>query len=590
MIRKLSPHLVHQIAAGEVIERPASVLKELIENALDAGASQIDITYENGGLKSLSVEDNGKGISEEELMLAFEAHATSKISQFDDFEKLQTFGFRGEALSSISAMADLEIWTSCEKEKRGSRGRVAFGAKKKSEAADKRIGTKVQMRDLFSAHPARLKFMKSERGEAMQLLSVFKKYSLAYPEFSFSIKDLETEREHSTHSESFLDRVIWFFGDSEKDHWLQVNAQSADWKMQAVILRPRFQQKVRAGIHLFLNRRPFKDSRLEFAVKRAFEGFTLFTRDIAAVIFLEGSPKLFDVNVHPMKTEVRFLQADTLFSFISKNITEALRSEHLEIQNTKSEVSLKEPEVFSSPSLETDPNRSSRLWDLRPGTSSGSQPLAGQRESLAENAEEKSAVLFEHKSEFEFIDVLDDTYLLVRKNSELYIFDQHALHERILYERLLADFSKLEKIPSQRLLFPQPIPFSGAENLLEHEELLEKLGFEIRQWSKAGENKNQMQSIQLVAAPAILKRGHSEVLSKISESTSRGKETVIRDVLASMACHSAVRAHDRIDTAEIDRLLKDFQSEDALGHCPHGRPTFVRLQIKDLEKMFQRVV
>jgi DNA mismatch repair protein MutL len=573
MIRKLAPHLVHQIAAGEVIERPASVLKELLENSLDAGASKISITYEAGGLKFLRIDDDGLGIPEAELPLAFEAHATSKLAKFEDFEGLQTFGFRGEALSSIAAMADVEIWTAAGSEARGCRGRVAFGAVKEMGAADKRIGSQITVRDLFSVHPARLKFMKSERGEAMQLLSVFKKYALAYPKHSFSLQDLETGRVHSVHSEDFIDRALWFFGDTERKHWMQIEKESSDWKIKAAVLRPRFHEKVRAGIHLYLDRRPFKDSRLEFAVKRAFEGFTLFPRDISAVIFLEGSPKLFDVNVHPMKTEVRFIQPEILFSFISRSITEALNTEHQDV-SVPAEMS-REPERPRSSELRSKP----------------SEQLVARKVSYENLSAEPEAIpiqksfsseIFSEKPSFEFISSLDDTYLLCKKSEELYLFDQHALHERILYEALYKDFEKQNKIPSQRLLFPVPLQFSGAENLLEQEEFLEKLGFEVRQW--------QNDKLQLVAAPAILKRGYAEVLSKLSESSARSTETLVRDILSTMACHSAVRAHDRIDRAEVDRLLKAFESEDALGHCPHGRPTFIRLQIRDLEKMFHRVV
>lgn len=599
-IQKLPDHLVHQIAAGEVIERPASALKELIENSIDAGASNLEIEYEAGGLGLLRLMDDGQGIEEQELPLAFQAHATSKLQSMDDFDRLQSFGFRGEALCSMASVGDLEIWTSTPQSSLGSRGRQAFGGALELTKADKRRGTQITLRDLFVRHPARLKFIKSERAESLQLHQVFRRYALSHPEISWRIRDLSGKKDVQVSQSNFLDRVLWFFDEEDANRWLEMEHEGSSFKFKIFAIKPRYIGDGRGSVHLFLNRRPIKDAKLEFALRRGFESFTERPRDLSAVVYLEGDPKLFDVNVHPMKTEVRFVDADRLFS----DLVHVVRS-RLEGLHRESFMSLDRSPVESSPStpktsetlpLALAPARSPEVSPDREHIETRSEirasleihaPLETQAPNETQSPNEVSPIRREafvqeaRTSEWEYLGNLDQTYLIVKRREALFIFDQHALHERILFERLMRNLQKNERLPSQRLLFPIPITMTHVEALLEKEELLERLGFELRLWNDG--------KVQMVSAPEILKRGYQEVLRSLSESFERPLESLSRDVLASLACHSAVRAHDRLSPEEIQRLLKDFSSEDALGHCPHGRPTYVEWSLKDLEKCFHRI-
>lgn len=583
MIRKLPPHIVHQIAAGEVVERPASALKELIENALDAQAKKISIEYSEGGLHRLQIDDDGHGISASELPLAFEAHATSKLRDFDDFMTLKSYGFRGEALSALGSVSDLQIWTSTADETLGSLGRVNYGVSDAVKPTDKRLGTQVLVTDLFARHPARLKFMKSVRSETQALQQVFRRYALAMPEMAWAILDQQSQKEIRLSPSSRLDRTLWFFDGEDSEQWFSANGEEDLIHVEVLALKPKHFGKVRSGLQFFLNGRPIRDSSLEFSLRRAYEGFTLEPRSLAAVVYIQAPPSIFDVNVHPMKSEVRFLNADKIFSLIVRTVRDSLQSLHLE--------GVFEPVLSRSFAIDSPP-RVEAATDLSRAVTVAEQlvqpmPVARSLEnsSLPHHQSREGlqlGLIPDLVSKFKFLGSLDHTYIVAERDQALYLFDQHALHERVLYEELLQFYKDQKSIPSQRLLFPIPVLLQNAEKLVEHEEVLESLGFEMRLWNDG--------KVQIVAAPAILKRGYDLVLHKLAECRELPIETLTREVLSTVACHSAVRAHDRVCDAEVERLLKSFSSQDALGHCPHGRPTFIRFEVRDLEKQFQRVV
>ncbi len=568
MIQKLPPHLIHQIAAGEVIERPSSALKELLENSIDAGAKKIIIEFEGGGLDRLTVEDNGTGILEGDFPLVFEAHATSKLQSLEDFDCLRSLGFRGEALAAMGQIAEVELESSTSASLIGQRMIVRFGAHQPLRPIDKRLGTRVTLRRLFAQHPVRLKFLKSARSEAMALHQLFRKYALAYPEIAFEFGEAGKPK-LKLNSQSTLERSLWYFDSEEEGSWFSFGGAEAHWKVSGVALLPARLGSVKSQIILRLNRRPIRDSQLEFAVRRAFEGYTENTRDVAVSLDLEGDPKDFDVNVHPTKAEVRFRNAEGLFSLIVSAIRRSLEISHrskdhvapmasnpLPATTPAMEVAAAAPLVFANDRTASMPDVSQRQLGL-------SLPMQAL-------------------SPYSYMGVIDRTYLVARRDEDLYLFDQHALHERILYERLLREFQVESRVRSQRLLFPQTLRFEQAEKLLEHEELLQRLGFEIRQWKES--------SISILATPALLRREPEKILQKFVESIELPLETMARDVLATMACHSAVRAHDILANAEVEELFRQFDSQDALGHCPHGRPTFVRWTGRDLEKLFHRVL
>jgi len=301
MIRKLAPHVIQQIAAGEVIERPASVLKELIENSIDADARQIKVQSQGGGLVRLCVSDDGHGIPEKELPLVFEPHATSKFQNVEDFEKLSSMGFRGEAMSVIAHVANVSIWTCPKDQEHGFRASQSFGQWKGVEAADARLGSEVSVESLFQNLPARQKFLKSAAAESRRLLQTFKRYALAYPEVSWSYEDLDRKKKTHLPASALKDRVLWFFEAGNPEHWWEAEGQEAEWRLEFVALKPRYLRASRQGLQVYLNRRPIKDRQLEFAVRRAYEGYTETPQWGMGALFLEGPPADFDVNVHPTK-------------------------------------------------------------------------------------------------------------------------------------------------------------------------------------------------------------------------------------------------------------------------------------------------
>jgi DNA mismatch repair protein MutL len=560
MIQKLPPHLIHQIAAGEVIERPSSALKELLENSIDAGATKIQIEYEGGGLDRLTVEDNGTGIPEGDFPLVFEAHATSKLQALEDFDDLRSLGFRGEALAAMGQIAEVELESSTFASLIGHRLIVRFGTHQPLHPVDKRVGTRVTLRRLFAQHPVRLKFLKSPRSEAMALNQLFRKYALAYPEIAFEFGEAGKPK-LKLNSQSRLERTLWYFDSDEESSWFSFGGSEAHWKVSGIGLLPARMGSVKSQIVLRLNRRPIRDSQLEFAVRRAFDGYTENTRDVAVSLDLEGDPKDFDVNVHPTKAEVRFRNAEGLFSLIVSSIRRSLEVSHrARPEVVVAAIPSVEVPLVPVPTISEVSVRSPDLNHRQLGLSLPIQVL----------------------SPYSYLGVIDRTYLVARREEDLYLFDQHALHERILYEKLLREFQVESRVKSQRLLFPQTLRFEQAEKLLEHEELLQRLGFEIRQWRES--------SISILATPALLRREPEKILKKFVECAELPVETMARDVLATMACHSAVRAHDVLAEAEVEELFRQFDSQDALGHCPHGRPTFVRWTGRDLEKLFHRVL
>lgn len=560
MIQKLPPHLIHQIAAGEVIERPSSALKELLENSIDAGATKIQIEYEGGGLDRLTVEDNGTGILEGDFPLVFEAHATSKLQALEDFDDLRSLGFRGEALAAMGQIAEVELESSTFASLIGHRLIVRFGTHQPLHPVDKRVGTRVTLRRLFAQHPVRLKFLKSPRSEAMALNQLFRKYALAYPEIAFEFGEAGKPK-LKLNSQSRLERTLWYFDSDEESSWFSFGGSEAHWKVSGIGLLPARMGSVKSQIVLRLNRRPIRDSQLEFAVRRAFDGYTENTRDVAVSLDLEGDPKDFDVNVHPTKAEVRFRNAEGLFSLIVSSIRRSLEVSHrARPEVVVAAIPSVEVPLVPVPTISEVSVRSPDLNHRQLGLSLPIQVL----------------------SPYSYLGVIDRTYLVARREEDLYLFDQHALHERILYEKLLREFQVESRVKSQRLLFPQTLRFEQAEKLLEHEELLQRLGFEIRQWRES--------SISILATPALLRREPEKILKKFVECAELPVETMARDVLATMACHSAVRAHDVLAEAEVEELFRQFDSQDALGHCPHGRPTFVRWTGRDLEKLFHRVL
>lgn len=612
MIKRLSSQVIREIAAGEVIERPASILKELIENSIDAGASRIEVEYLDGGIQEIRVRDNGFGIAPSDLPLVFENHATSKINKLEDFESLSSMGFRGEAMSSIAAVSKVLLVSSREVDEESYQVEVQHGKWLGTKPTDKSMGTQVRVSEVFAKLPVRQKFLKSPASEARALHQVFRRYVLCHPEISWrlAVVDGAVKEEHSLATP--FERFLWFFGIENQDWAFETIYESLDTKIHFMGLKPRYLRPNRLGVQIFLNHRPIKDRGLEFAIRRAFEGYAERTNEVSGCLFLNLSPSSFDVNVHPAKTEVRFLHQEKLFSSIVHGIREGLEKIH----KGSGDLGARYHEKFTSNSAEALAAKSSSsgsmnlesqskdyvnmsTWGPRGaedfftakadvGTSDSEEIKSEQRvfntatEGVTAEVEMKSRTIASlgFHGKFELLGIVERSFLVAKKNEELYLFDQHALHERVLYEELRDEMDNKHSLPSQRLLFPVQLKMDEYEGLLEQEELIRSLGFEIREWKS---NK-----IQVIAVPALLKKNFEQALNAILECSVQARDSILREALATIACHSAIRVHDFISDEEAKRILDRFDSEDALGHCPHGRPTFVRLGKRDLEKFFHR--
>ncbi|MGA0163311.1 MAG: DNA mismatch repair endonuclease MutL [Bdellovibrionota bacterium] len=592
LIRKLPPHIVQNIAAGELVERPASILKELIENSIDAGASQIKIDHQQGGIEMLRVTDNGQGISADEMELVFESHATSKIRDLDDLNRIKTMGFRGEAMSSIASVARVNLRSTHQASDTGCQAEVQFGRWLGKKPVDRREGTEISVHQLFEKLPARRKFLKSELAEARQLSQVFKRYALSYPEIQWSFSEAGDLR-YKLAPSSFFERALWFFEAKEAEHFFEAKTEEPIWNFHFIGMKPRYLKPNRQGILIFLNKRPIKDRSVEFAVRRAFDGFAERPQEVMGVLHLQTDPELFDVNVHPAKTEVRFRDSQTLFSgvvrCIRKSLDELHKTEHGDIGSSTFQPQISFHRNDERPSARVEAGAwMPALEPLSSSAASTKQPLSfsssltGAKPSEVHPEAHRSAVLpsASFQSSYEYLGSIERTFWLAKKREQLFLFDQHALHERILYEQLCVEVEKTPRLPSQRLLFPLRVDFEGVEDLLEEEELLERLGFEIRKWRDRG--------VQVLAVPSILKKNQAEALEAIAKCRENAKENFLREILARIACHSAIRAHDEVYPEEAKRILSQFESDDALGHCPHGRPTFIRWDFSQIEKFFHR--
>jgi len=400
---------------------------------------------------------------------------------------------------------------------------------------------------------------------------------------------MDGSRGKSFAPESRLERFLSVLEEEDKkDRFFESQSQGSAYSMNYIGLRPRYFSSTRKLFQIFLNNRPVQDRQLEFAVRRSFEGYAERPGDNCAVMYLEIPANEFDVNIHPTKSEVRFHYPEKIFSFIVHSLRSELEKIHRESflespclggsENPTAE--LKSALHFGS---RHEVSESFSLADAGLSHSSFSQSTHSHGGMTAAESATSQAVLFSNAANsWEYLGVIDRTYLLAKRNEELFIFDQHALHERILYENLTKELKQKHALQRQRLLFPIKLQWEKSEVLHEHQSALEKLGFEIREWSDS--------KYQIVAVPSVLKRNQAEVLAQILDSSIELRESMIREAVATIACHSAVRAHDVLEEAEAQRLLADFETEDALGHCPHGRPSFVRLDQREFKKFFHRPV
>lgn len=597
-IHTLSPQLANQIAAGEVVERPSSVLKELSENSLDAGAKRIEVEVEQGGTKLIRVRDDGCGISESDLPLALSRHATSKILGLEDLEAVATLGFRGEALASIASVSRLALT---------SNSGEGSGWKAVSEGRDMEVelqpaahpqGTSVEVRDLFFNTPARRKFLRTENTEYKRIDDCLKKLALSRMDVAFSLKHNQKVQFSLRPANSQAEqekRVADLCGPQFMEQALFVDNDRTGIRLWGWIGLPTFSRSQADLQYFFVNGRSIRDKVVSHAVRQAYQDVLYHGRHPAYVLFLEILPADVDVNVHPTKHEVRFRESGSIHSFVSTTLKKALATDRpqdhlstnggLELKNKDQPQSLIGQNAL--PLAGTPGSGYQSTWPSS-GVPSGVNAPASSYQSLY-----SSQAQFSDRDQAEVpplgfaVAQLKGIFILAENSHGLIIVDMHAAHERIMYERMKDAFD-LQGLVSQPLLVPENLAVSQreADAVESNQAVFTQLGF--------GVERAASESIIVREIPAILRGSEVEKLLRdvLSDLLEHGSSERIRDhineILSTMACHGSVRANRKLTLPEMNALLRDMEITERSGQCNHGRPTWSQLTVEELDKLFLR--
>ncbi|HEU0277198.1 MAG TPA: DNA mismatch repair endonuclease MutL [Rhodanobacteraceae bacterium] len=596
-IHPLSKELINQIAAGEVIERPASVVKELVENSLDAGARRIDIEVEQGGMRLIRVRDDGAGIAAGELPLALAPHATSKIATFDDLARVASMGFRGEALASIASVARLRLTSRRVDDAHGA-SLDATGARAPQPAAHP-VGTTIEVRDLFHAVPARRKFLRSERTEFGHIDELVRALALARPEVEFRlfhngkpVRALVPARD----ADARLRRAGELLGDAFATHCLAIEHAAAGLALRGWIGLPTASRAQADQQYFHVNGRLVRDKSVAHAVRQAYADVLYHGRHPAFVLFLEVDPAAVDVNVHPAKREVRFRDArlvhDFLFHALHDAVAQSRAGAAPEAGPDALSVAGNRPGALS---IEGEPGAALNYAAPRPRQfglevrEAHGDPYAmllGARE--AATAPALPVATREDAPPLGYaLAQLAGIYILAENAQGLVLVDMHAAHERVTYEKLKAARAG-DRIRSQRLLVPDALAVSPREAAAaeEHAEVLAGCGFELDRSGPAQVTVRQIPAVLEGADVAQLAR---DVLAELAEhGDSRRLEELENELLSTAACHGSVRAHRRLTLPEMNALLREMEATDRSGQCNHGRPTWTQLSLPELDRLFLR--
>jgi DNA mismatch repair protein MutL len=602
-IQQLSPSLVNRIAAGEVIERPAAVVKELVENALDAGATEIHVDVEDGGRELIRVIDNGNGIDPADLPLAFASHATSKLVSDDDLFRISTMGFRGEALASIGSVSHSRILSRQHDAHAGYEIFNKGGAISDPQAAAANTGTVVEVRNLFFNTPARRKFIKGAPTEYGHISEMLLRLALPYPQVGFKL----THNGRNTlalPATTMEERLLAAWPDDFRDSRLPVEFRDAEIRMRGLIGLPELARPTAKYQFLYLNGRHIRDKFIQHALREAFRGLTEPGRYPAAILMLEIPAADVDVNVHPTKTEVRFRDGGRIHGLVLSGVREKLLGSDL----TPSAVPMRGDPVDSPrvdlreqlaaffrqpPSEHQDEHRTSNI-EHPTSNKEMPEPAPVEARSAIPSAIQGSAFNIQRPAfasnvspgAFPAIQ-LHNSYLVAQSDDGMIIIDQHALHERIMYEELLNRVTR-GPLESQRLLIPIVVPASSRQiALLEPvRDMLQRLGIEVAPFGPDSVAIQSFPSFLEKLDPGefvtdLLERGEQELLDL------HGEE-LLHEILDMMSCKAAVKAGDPLTPAEIEALLARRELVERSSNCPHGRPTTLRLSLRDLDKQFKR--
>lgn len=627
-VRQLGEKIINQIAAGEVIERPASVIKELVENAVDAGAKNIEIVTAAGGKTLMRVSDDGRGMSQQDLQLAIRRHCTSKISD-DDLFDIRTLGFRGEALPSIGSVARLAIQTRHADEDHAWAIAVEGGKEQPIVPTARNKGTQVEVRDLFFATPARLKFLKSDRAESAAITEIVKRIALAYPEIGFSLSGADRQPQNwpaARGEEPELARIAQILGQDFTDNAMEIDAEREGVRLSGFAGLPTHHRGNAQHQFFFVNGRPVKDKLLLSGLRGAYADVLARDRHPVVVLFIDLDPGQVDVNVHPAKADVRFRDSQLVRGLLVGSIKHALVQAGHRSSTSNAAVALDALRP-QNPGFQSPPTGNGYAGEHRQAYSNNIERLAaaprwqadafsplGTEGTVRREFDERPQASFQAQNGFADISApsadarahevpveaektqlplgaaraqVHETYIIAQTGDGVVIVDQHAAHERLVYERLKEALAKKE-VARQILLIPEIVELTeeDATRLADRSEDLEKVGLSLEAFGPG--------AIAVRETPAIL--GDMDIQGMVRNladelaewETADGLKEKLDHVAATMACHGSVRAGRRMRPEEMDALLRDMEATPLSGQCNHGRPTWVELKLTDIEKLFGR--
>ena len=549
MIYELPQDLINKIAAGEVIERPASVVKELIENSIDANSTQITIDIENGGKSLIRITDNGTGMSKEDLVKAPLRHTTSKIKTVHDLFKITTLGFRGEALASIGAVSSLKIKTKQENQDLGYSYEINYDQKLKLQECQTSKGTIIEIEDLFRNLPARLKYLKADYVEFQHILDLVTKYALAFPEIHFRLTNNSKEVLNSPSTTS-LNNITAILGKDISKHLIEINTPL----IQGYISKPILTRMDKSNQIIFVNKRYIRNKLISDAVNQAYSTVVHHSRFPVFILDIKLSPLDYDVNVHPQKYEIRIKNEKEIYDQIYNTIKETLNSEDL------------------------IPEPTSKGFELKP-------LLVKKDKNYFTTETQNTLSVEEEKTNFKILGQAHKTYIFVETQEGVFVIDQHALQERIFYNEFVKEKSEIQK---QSLVSPKILELSAEEFQIAKDNLSElmKLGFVLEEF---GINTYKLLSVPIVKDIQMPPEYLTEIISNIKNNSKTTHVDSFKDrILKYMSCRGAIKAGDILTLSEMKNLVKQLENLESTPTCPHGRPIVLRYTLLDLEKMFQR--
>jgi len=606
-IHRLPLHLANQIAAGEVVERPASVVKELIENSLDAGAKRISVAIELGGKKMLRVEDDGDGMDPEDTRLALERHATSKIASPEDLGAIRTLGFRGEALPSIASVSHFVLRSRARGSAAGTEIRVNGGTVSSEREVGAPEGTSIEVGDLFYNLPARRKFLKSDTAESAQISRLVTQMALGYPEVGFSLTSAGRKLVECPPANSLGERFFQLFG--ERLDLIELRKEAAGLQIHGYIAALGDQGPVRGSQNVFVNRRIVKDRTIAHAISEAYSVATIKERSPEVHLFIRIPPDRVDVNVHPTKAEVRFLEQSLVHEVLRRALGDALgQGRAPELQFTPFAPRPSEPQPMTIPGVLAGATVGNR-WSseplgpwrnlMAPDPAETLAALSGTLQNLVDPGRTPENLVEPGRTQQNPVEPASirpmiplgqfrDTFIIAIDDEGIAIIDQHVAHERVLFEQVMERLTS-GPLESQRLLTPMLIEMSPAQrqSLIPHAATLEKFGLEIEEFGG--------DSVRLSAVPAVLDPSECEAavraLAEDLEGLDRGSrvEDALRKIAATMACHAAVKANYPLTMEKMRYILEELRRTAYSSVCPHGRPVVLRITRREIEKNFQRI-